>query len=637
MSRLELSAPGFEKHSMLYYLRHYPAEIAMPTWRREMLLSALVLGIPIIALFAINHYLVGHLWLSYLQFAVAVILVPCLIATRKGILVNTSKNIMLAAATVMFLAVLADGGIARSGIFWMSMFPFLAFMIAGCKPGLYWILLFMAGLLGLFVVSELDLFNLVYQPLEITYFFLSFQVFTMLAFAFALVHERDRFDLQLTNQELIESQRQLELIKADLETMVAERTARLSDANRQLRTEVTEKKQAIVELEAMQKNFMQAQKMEAIGTLVGGIAHDFNNMLSGITANLYMLQHKVQDEEIKKRLERIDKLVMHAADMIRQMLTFARKDNITLSRFELKSFIKEAFKLARLSIPAEVRTQLNYPPEGEMCINGEATQLQQVLMNLMNNARDALEGVENPLITVELSDYIPDGHFRMKYPDKDAPHYALLTIRDNGTGIPAEQQHRIFEPFFTTKEEGKGTGLGLAMTYGAVQSHNGVIEVESIPKLGTSFHIYLPLTKTETETASEETATDTAMPQGNGETILLVDDDEYLRESTRELLEQMNYRIIEAGNGREAVAIFQQRSQEIDLTIMDIAMPEMGGVRASKMIREFDPDAHVIFITGYDKYNTLGQSVISDWNDLVYKPLNIASLGKAIQKHLRPA
>jgi len=631
--RIDSEPTVIERQSIRHFLKNYPAEGMMPRWRREVLFSALFLGIPCLLAFGSLDYAMGHRWLGILQMAIVLLLLPCLRAVYRDTQLAACKNVLLTSSVVMFLALLADGGIDDSGIYWISVFPFLAFMIAGCKQGLYWVLLFILGILATVAASEYNLFQMVYVQSQLTYFLASFLVFTMLAFAFTFIHEKDTIDLQQANSTLFDSQTQLKRAQIGLEAIVAERTMKLLRANEQLQKEVSEKEQALSELGLMQKSFMQAQKMEAIGTLVGGIAHDFNNMLSGITANLYMVQRKVDDEDIRNRLGRVDTLVMHAADMIRQMLTFARKDDITLRQFELKSFLKEAFKLAKVSIPAEISTQFVAPPEAEFTVNGDATQLQQVIMNLMNNARDALEGIEKPAISVELREFEPNEQFRQQHSPNLAERYAHITVRDNGTGIPAELQNRIFEPFYTTKEVGKGTGLGLAMTYGAIHSHHGLIELESAPGQGAAFHIYLPIAS-ETDQQFQKPDMSLEILRGNGETILLVDDDIYLRQSTRELLEEMNYRVIEAGNGSEAVDAFQAHQSEVSLTIMDIVMPMMGGVQAGKLIREIKPDTHVIFITGYDKDNTLDPSIASDHSSIIYKPLNFSALSQAIHTHL---
>jgi len=626
---------AIDRQSIRHFLTDYPAEGMMPRWRREVLFSALTLAIPCLLFFGILNYAKGHNWLGILQMGIVIVLLPCLWSARRKTFVPICKYILLANSAVMFLALLIDGGIDNSGIYWVSAFPFLAFMIAGCKQGLYWVLAFILGILATVAAGNYGFFQLAFDTSQLTYFLASFLVFTMLTFTFALIHEKDALDLQKANSILLDSREQLQRAQMGLEAIVAERTMKLLDANEQLQKEVSEKEQALSDLGLMQKNFMQAQKMEAIGTLVGGIAHDFNNMLSGITANLYMVQRKVDDEDIRKRLGRVDKLVMHAADMIRQMLTFARKDDVTLKQFELRSFLKEAFKLARVSVPAEISTQFAAPPETEFPVNGDATQLQQVIMNLMNNARDALQGIENPAISVELKEFLPDDQFRQKHSHEVADRYAQITVRDNGSGISVEMQNRIFEPFYTTKEVGKGTGLGLAMTYGAVQSHHGIIELESTPGHGTAFHIYLPMIS---EAEKQEDKPDSALEfhYGNGQTILLVDDDIYLRQSTRELLEEMNYRIIEAGDGSEAVHAFRQHQSEIALTIMDIVMPVMGGVQASQLIRDIKADTHVIFITGYDKGHSLDPSIAGEHSSVIYKPLNFSVLSQTIQSHLNP-
>lgn len=250
--------------------------------------------------------------------------------------------------------------------------------------------------------------------------------------------------------------------------------------------------QDMTEHQALEERFRQAQKMEAIGTLVGGIAHDFNNMLAGITGNVYLAaQNEKEFPAVMKRLDVIRELSFKAATMIQQLLTFARKGIVDQKPFGLTSFLREAAKLNQAGVPENIR--LNKCLSGEeLVIRGDVTQLQQVVMNLLSNAVDAVEGMEKPEITLGLE---------LKHADEillrdDEPlsgDYAHLFVSDNGRGIHPSAIKNIFEPFYTTKDVGKGTGLGLAMTYGAVKSHQGIIDVVSEENLGSTFHIYLPL------------------------------------------------------------------------------------------------------------------------------------------------
>jgi CheY-like chemotaxis protein len=252
-------------------------------------------------------------------------------------------------------------------------------------------------------------------------------------------------------------------------------------------------------------------------------------------------------------------------------------------------------------------------------------------MNLMNNARDAMIGIDHPSITVSLSTVHVDDEFSARFSgDVLEDDYVLLSVQDNGIGIPKDTLENIFEPFFTTKDEGKGTGLGLAMVYGAMQSHNGLIHVDSNHKQGTVFKLYFPLLGNEkTEYVQAQTSRVIA---GHGETILLVDDDPVLCECHSKLLQGMGYQVRIANNGLEACELYQKH--DIDLILMDVVMPLLGGVAAAQRILEFDARAKIIFVTGYDKDNELTCELSNDWQHVLNKPLNIERLSMAIRDQL---
>jgi len=392
--------------------------------------------------------------------------------------------------------------------------------------------------------------------------------------------------------------------------------------------------QSLEAYEALEAQFHQSQKMEAIGTLVGGIAHDFNNLLAGMTGNIYLAKKRSENNpDVLKKLLTVEQLSYRAAELIKQLLTFARKGIIDMQPLLLTPFIKETLKLLRTSIPENIALNHDVCSDA-LVINGDATQLHQVLMNLVNNARDAVEDVDKPCISVKLDSIYSDYSFCKKHPGMNAEtHYAYLSIEDNGCGIPKDQIEHLFEPFFTTKAQGKGTGLGLAMVFGAVKTHGGHIEVESREGEGTAFHVYLPLL--ETETIPDMTlADDEALTSGTGELILFVDDDEDVQAAGESILESLGYRVLKASNGLDAIDVFIEHQNQISLVITDVVMPELGGVDAIERMKEIHPNIKVIFLTGYDQGAIASSDRPSSEYIVLSKPFNINSLSGAIRKQL---
>ncbi|MDX8406541.1 MAG: ATP-binding protein, partial [Mariprofundus sp.] len=257
---------------------------------------------------------------------------------------------------------------------------------------------------------------------------------------------------------------------------------------------------------------------------------------------------------------------------------------------------------------------------------------QQVIVNLLNNARDAVADVPQPEITLKLSGCTVDKHFREKYPELLSNELVCLSVKDNGSGIAKDHLNHLFEPFFTTKEAGKGTGLGLAMCYGALQSHQGVINVKSKMGVGSTFYIYLPLI--ENDSASKDNLTEVEVKSANGETILIADDELHVRETTTEVLESMGYRVLQAKDGLEAVELFKAHRNVISLAILDVVMPHLGGATLAKHLRDIAPDLPLIFVTGYDKDHVLGGSEHIHHSETFTKPVNFNILNQSIRKLL---
>ncbi len=378
----------------------------------------------------------------------------------------------------------------------------------------------------------------------------------------------------------------------------------------------------------LEAQFRQAQKMEAIGTLAGGIAHDFNNMLAGMLGTLYLVRKDLPDNpQAQEKLKQVEVTGFRAADVISQLLTFARKGDAHLQVLALKPFLKEAIKMARSGIPESIHLSLNVPVEA-CTVKGDVTLLQQVLLNLITNARYAVRGCSQPEIQVSLAVVQPDKKWRLKYPALPNDPFVQLTVADNGCGINLEIQNRIFDPFFTTKKVGEGTGLGLAMVYGTVQSHHGVIEVESEQGKGCAFHVWLPLIDDHQLSSAD---TEQQIIMGKGETILLADDEPAVREVTQELLESMGYYVLAATDGMQAVQLFEQHHNEIKLALLDVVMPQLSGVDAARRMRELAPVLPVVFQTGYGE-DQVQEDMTSSC--VLTKPIDIPELSCILRQLL---
>jgi len=388
----------------------------------------------------------------------------------------------------------------------------------------------------------------------------------------------------------------------------------------------------ITEVKELEEKFNQAHKMEAVGTLVGGIAHDFNNMLAAITGNIYLAKNAAKDmPKIINRLEKIEDVSLRAANMISQLLTFSRKGIVSIKEIPLTAFLKETLKFIRSSLPENIAMHKNICAE-HLTVKGDMTQLYQVLINLINNARDAVENVQNPRITINLEAFQADDTMIEHHQNFKAGAYAHLSVEDNGYGIPKQMMEHIFEPFFTTKEQGKGTGLGLSMIFGALKTHQGFITIDSIENKGSTFHIYIPLLEEEA-TAILPSQEDEPV-EGSGELILLADDEQDLRETTAEVLDVLGYRVLQATDGLEAMALYKAHQDEIAILLLDVVMPNMGGVQLAEDIRALKSNVPIIFMTGYDKEHVLGTNTQITNSQVLTKPVQFSALNHSIQLFL---
>jgi signal transduction histidine kinase/FixJ family two-component response regulator len=379
----------------------------------------------------------------------------------------------------------------------------------------------------------------------------------------------------------------------------------------------------------------QSQKMEAIGTLAGGVAHDFNNLLTVIIGNTDLAFKKSPETDpVRPRLLEIDKAAKRAAVLTRQLLAFGRQQQMERRNIKLNDVIAEIMKLLNRIIGADVEVNVRAGSNLSV-ISADPAQIEQVVMNLAVNARDAMP--EGGQLTIETSNVTLDENYQRHYPYAQPGKYVKLQVSDTGSGMDEGTKARIFEPFFTTKQVGKGTGLGLSMAYGIVKQHDGHINVYSEPGHGTTFKIYLPVI----ESAVEETQV-IIEPEvlGGTETILLAEDDEGLRNLASDVLDQLGYTVLLAKDGEEAVQMYTKNCERIDLLLLDVMMPRMGGPEAYEKMRQIGGTIPLIFMTGYSsdfvksrfvKQNISIEALVAG---VIQKPYNIDGLGRKIREVL---
>jgi len=371
--------------------------------------------------------------------------------------------------------------------------------------------------------------------------------------------------------------------------------------------------------------------MEGIGTLVGGIAHDFNNMLAGMMGNLYLIGHDVSlSLEGRAKVERINELCKRATNMIAQLLTFARKGMVQMEMVAFRPFLEEALKLVELGIPENIQITHAFDMDETIAVMGDEVQLQQLVLNLLVNARDAVKGVLEPRINIALKRIETRARLHEKYQGLADGPWLELSVADNGCGIPESIRDQLFEPFFTTKEVGEGTGLGLSTVYGVVQSHQGAIQIDSKQHKGTTFRIYLPLhgdKSVEVENSSG------VLPKGHGETILLVDDEEIVLTTTSALLTHLGYRVITAHTGLDALG--KEGLDTIDVALLDVVMPEMGGIETAARLRAINPKLPIILATAYDRKKVLTKQDQMPNSWILSKPFRLKLLATTLMKSLQ--
>jgi PAS domain S-box-containing protein len=390
-----------------------------------------------------------------------------------------------------------------------------------------------------------------------------------------------------------------------------------------INTDVTERKR-------IEAQFLRAQRMESIGTLAGGIAHDLNNILTPIMMSIELLRDGANSEESEKILRTISTSARRGADIVRQVLSFARGIEGQRVEIQPKHLVKDLAQIIGDTFPKDIRLDF-FVPEDIWTILGDPTQVHQVLLNLSVNARDAMpHGGE---LTIRIENRVLDEHYAVMHMQAKPGRYVEIAVTDTGIGVPAENLDKIFEPFFTTKELNKGTGLGLSTVMAIVKSHNGLINVYSEVGRGSVFHVYFPAMETSKHGRKEQLEV-ASIPRGHGETVLLVDDEASIRTVTGQTLQAYGYRVITASDGAEALALYARNQEEISLVLTDMRMPILAGSPMIQALLRINPTLKIIAASGLDASGSLNTYSGPGVKYFLMKPYTAETLLKTIRATL---
>ncbi len=378
----------------------------------------------------------------------------------------------------------------------------------------------------------------------------------------------------------------------------------------------------------LEAQFLQAQKMQGIGTLAGGIAHDFNNILSIIMGHISILNQGLASEQpIDGSVDAIEQAVKRGASLVEQILTFARKTDIIFQALDINKIVHELYTLLSGTLPKNVTFSMDLYPKLPF-VMADQTQLHQALLNLCVNARDAMP--EGGRITVSTR-HIPGNTLQTRFPEAKEDGYILLSVSDTGTGMDQRTLDRLFEPFFTTKSRGQGTGLGLAVVYGVISSHDGLIDVQSSPGKGTTFELFFPCSDLPVQKNARSL---TQQGLKGKETILIVEDEDMLVDLMKKVLLANDYKILVARDGVEAVDVFRQNQDEIDLVFSDSGLPRQSGWEAFQEMREIRSDIIGVFTSGYFEPGLKKTMTANGIKDFLQKPYSPVKAVRVIREIL---
>ncbi len=383
------------------------------------------------------------------------------------------------------------------------------------------------------------------------------------------------------------------------------------------------------QLQNTQEQLIQQERLAAVGQLAAGIAHDFNNILTGIIgfAELLKMRPDTPIEMRQKDLSSIVEQGQRAAGLVRQILDFGRKSIRQPQEFDLVQFLKDTLHFLRRTIPENIHINLKTDID-RLIVVLDPSQIQQVLTNLAVNARDAMPEGGNLILRLSLTTV--NNNAPPHTPELSSGEWITLSVSDTGAGIPNNALPHIFEPFFTTKEVGQGSGLGLAQVYGIVKQYNGHIHASSQPEQGSIFTLYLPAPELQPPTSAPKEGN--TLPRGEGQTILLVEDEKSVLEATQAMLQALNYCVLSAPNGQEALQIYQHRQKEIALILSDMMMPDMDGIALFQALRAQNPHIKMVMMTGYPLYQKSQEILSQGAVPWISKPMTFKKLAQIIAR-----
>jgi nitrogen-specific signal transduction histidine kinase/CheY-like chemotaxis protein len=384
----------------------------------------------------------------------------------------------------------------------------------------------------------------------------------------------------------------------------------------------------ITERKKLERQLQQAQKMEAIGTLAGGVAHDFNNILMGIQGYISLMQLELESDpsnSFHAYLSKIEQQIDNASDLSRQLLGYARKGTYEVRSFDLNQIISETadiFRRLRKNISIELQLYPNQLP-----VHADKNQIEQVLLNMYTNAADAMPEIGQLTVT---SENIDRDQLKNMQVNSNAMQFAKLTVTDTGVGMDKETLKRIFDPYFTTKPVRRATGMGLASTYGIIKNHGGHIGVESEKGRGTSFYIFLP--RSDQTQCKLQKKDENCSPANKA--FLIIDDEKMVLDIGAMLLEKLQYKVFKTDNGREAIKVFSENKDKIDLVLLDMIMPEMPGCAVFDELKKIDSRVKVLISSGYSMDNRAKELLDRGCCGFIQKPYRLETLTKKIAEVL---